>query len=118
MAPTSLSCSDCWRRGINGNRCWLCCRVEWRFFFSLGFGGMPVGPKIALGNNWGTKFSRTGSVACVVLVRGVGRAMALVLLCFLLPERERPLEFLIRDNDGKFTRVFDGRVRRALQPPS
>jgi putative transposase len=26
---------------------------------------------------------------------------------FSLPERERPLEFLIRDNDGKFTRVFD-----------
>jgi transposase InsO family protein len=25
----------------------------------------------------------------------------------LLPERERPLEFLIRDNDGKFTCVFD-----------
>jgi transposase InsO family protein len=24
-----------------------------------------------------------------------------------LPERERPLEFLIRDNDGKFTRAFD-----------
>jgi transposase InsO family protein len=26
---------------------------------------------------------------------------------FSLPERERPLEFLIRDNDGKFTRAFD-----------
>jgi putative transposase len=24
-----------------------------------------------------------------------------------LPDRERPLEFLIRDNDGKFTRAFD-----------
>jgi putative transposase len=26
---------------------------------------------------------------------------------FSLPHRERPLEFLIRDNDGKFTRAFD-----------
>ena len=26
---------------------------------------------------------------------------------FSLPERERPLEFLIRDNDGKFARAFD-----------
>ena len=26
---------------------------------------------------------------------------------FSLPERERPLEFLIRDNDGKFTNAFD-----------
>ena len=26
---------------------------------------------------------------------------------FLLPERDRPLEFLVRDNDGKFTRAFD-----------
>jgi transposase InsO family protein len=26
---------------------------------------------------------------------------------FSLPDRERPLEFLIRDNDGKFTRAFD-----------
>jgi len=26
---------------------------------------------------------------------------------FSLPERSRPMEFLIRDNDGKFTRVFD-----------
>jgi putative transposase len=26
---------------------------------------------------------------------------------FLLPERERPLEFMVRDNDGKFTRAFD-----------
>jgi putative transposase len=26
---------------------------------------------------------------------------------FSLPERERPLEFLVRDNDGKFTRAFD-----------
>ena len=26
---------------------------------------------------------------------------------FSLPERERPLELLIRDNDGKFTRAFD-----------
>jgi hypothetical protein len=26
---------------------------------------------------------------------------------FSLPERDRPLEFLIRDNDGKFTRAFD-----------
>ena len=26
---------------------------------------------------------------------------------FSLPERERPLEFLFRDNDGKFTRAFD-----------
>jgi transposase InsO family protein len=24
-----------------------------------------------------------------------------------LPERDRPLEFLVRDNDGKFTRAFD-----------
>jgi transposase InsO family protein len=28
-------------------------------------------------------------------------------LAFSLPERERPLEFLIRDNDGKFTSAFD-----------
>jgi putative transposase len=28
-------------------------------------------------------------------------------LAFWLPERDRPLEFLIRDNDGKFTRAFD-----------
>jgi hypothetical protein len=28
-------------------------------------------------------------------------------LVFSLPERARPLEFLIRDNDGKFTRGFD-----------
>jgi putative transposase len=28
-------------------------------------------------------------------------------LLFSLPERERPLEFLVRDNDGKFTRAFD-----------
>ena len=28
-------------------------------------------------------------------------------LVFSLPERERPLEFLVRDNDGKFTRSFD-----------
>jgi hypothetical protein len=28
-------------------------------------------------------------------------------LVFSLPERERPLEFLIRDNDGKFTSAFD-----------
>jgi len=28
-------------------------------------------------------------------------------LVFSLPERDRPLEFLIRDNDGKFTRAFD-----------
>jgi putative transposase len=26
---------------------------------------------------------------------------------FSLPERDRSLEFLIRDNDGKFTRAFD-----------
>ena len=26
---------------------------------------------------------------------------------FSLPERDRPLEFLVRDNDGKFTRAFD-----------
>jgi hypothetical protein len=26
---------------------------------------------------------------------------------FSLPERDRPLEFLIRDNDGKFTYAFD-----------
>ena len=26
---------------------------------------------------------------------------------FSLPDRDRPLEFLIRDNDGKFTRAFD-----------
>ena len=26
---------------------------------------------------------------------------------FSLPDRERPLEFLVRDNDGKFTRAFD-----------
>jgi putative transposase len=26
---------------------------------------------------------------------------------FSLPERDRPLEFLIRDNDGKFTSAFD-----------
>jgi hypothetical protein len=26
---------------------------------------------------------------------------------FSLPERERPLKFLVRDNDGKFTRAFD-----------
>jgi transposase InsO family protein len=26
---------------------------------------------------------------------------------FSLAERERPLEFLIRDNDGKFARAFD-----------
>jgi putative transposase len=26
---------------------------------------------------------------------------------FSLPEREKPLEFLVRDNDGKFTRPFD-----------
>jgi putative transposase len=26
---------------------------------------------------------------------------------FSLPDRERPLEFLVRDNDGKFTRSFD-----------
>ena len=25
----------------------------------------------------------------------------------LAPERERPLKFLVRDNDGKFTRAFD-----------
>jgi putative transposase len=28
-------------------------------------------------------------------------------LVFSLPERERPLEFLVRDNDSKFTRAFD-----------
>jgi hypothetical protein len=28
-------------------------------------------------------------------------------LAFSLPERERPLEFLVRDNDGKFTSAFD-----------
>ena len=28
-------------------------------------------------------------------------------LVFSLPERDRPLEFLIRDNDGKFTSAFD-----------
>jgi len=28
-------------------------------------------------------------------------------LVFSLSERERPLEFLVRDNDGKFTRAFD-----------
>jgi putative transposase len=28
-------------------------------------------------------------------------------LVFALPDRERALEFLIRDNDGKFTRAFD-----------
>jgi putative transposase len=28
-------------------------------------------------------------------------------LVFSLPERDRLLEFLIRDNDGKFTRAFD-----------
>jgi transposase InsO family protein len=28
-------------------------------------------------------------------------------LVFSLAERDRPLEFLIRDNDGKFTRAFD-----------
>jgi len=28
-------------------------------------------------------------------------------LVFSLPERDRPLEFLIRDNDGKFARAFD-----------
>jgi transposase InsO family protein len=28
-------------------------------------------------------------------------------LAFSLPERDRPLEFLVRDNDGKFTRAFD-----------
>jgi putative transposase len=26
---------------------------------------------------------------------------------FSLPERDRPLEFLVRDNDGKFTSAFD-----------
>jgi hypothetical protein len=26
---------------------------------------------------------------------------------FSLPERERPLKFMVRDNDGKFTRAFD-----------
>ena len=30
---------------------------------------------------------------------------------FSLPERERPLQFLIRDNDGKFTRAFDAVFR-------
>jgi transposase InsO family protein len=28
-------------------------------------------------------------------------------LVFSLPERDRPLEFLVRDNDGKFTSTFD-----------
>jgi putative transposase len=28
-------------------------------------------------------------------------------LVFSLPERDRPLKFLVRDNDGKFTRAFD-----------
>jgi putative transposase len=28
-------------------------------------------------------------------------------LVFSLPERDRPLEFLVRDNDGKFTSAFD-----------
>jgi len=28
-------------------------------------------------------------------------------LVYSLPERDRPLEFLIRDNDGKFARAFD-----------
>jgi len=28
-------------------------------------------------------------------------------LVFSLPVRDRPLEFLVRDNDGKFTRAFD-----------
>jgi hypothetical protein len=28
-------------------------------------------------------------------------------LLFSVPVRDRPLEFLIRDNDGKFTRTFD-----------
>src|ERR1019366_5857162 len=28
-------------------------------------------------------------------------------LLFSLPERDRPLEFLVRDNDGQFTRGFD-----------
>ena len=28
-------------------------------------------------------------------------------LVFSLPERDRPVEFLVRDNDGKFTRAFD-----------
>ena len=28
-------------------------------------------------------------------------------LLFSLPVRDRPLEFLVRDNDGKFTRAFD-----------
>jgi len=26
---------------------------------------------------------------------------------FSLPERDRPIEFLIRDNDSKFTSIFD-----------
>jgi putative transposase len=33
---------------------------------------------------------------------------------FSLPERERPLEFLVRDNDGKFTRAFDTVFRSEL----
>jgi putative transposase len=28
-------------------------------------------------------------------------------LAFSLPERERPVEFVVRDNDGKFTSGFD-----------
>jgi transposase InsO family protein len=40
---------------------------------------------------------------------------------FSLPERERPLEFLIRDNDGKFTNafdtVFDAEGIRAIHTP-
>jgi hypothetical protein len=28
-------------------------------------------------------------------------------LVFSLPERDRPLKFLVRDNDGRFTRAFD-----------
>lgn len=28
-------------------------------------------------------------------------------LAFSLPERERPLKFLVRDNDGEFTSAFD-----------
>jgi putative transposase len=38
---------------------------------------------------------------------GAWRAQQARNLVFSLSERERPLEFLIRDNDGKFTRAFD-----------
>jgi transposase InsO family protein len=38
---------------------------------------------------------------------GVSTAQQARNFAFSLPERDRPLEFLVRDNDGKFTRAFD-----------